>query len=1004
MNTKREKSKLNPSVNRRTFLKVSGALASAAVAGPVFTKSKAAADTAVITGEIPPDAIETAEDIIYSTCQMCHSRCGLRAKVKEGVLVKIDGNPYHPNNRDVDEGNVEGMPDDANRLFYNTPPGGEGGAFKELGRMCLKGQSGIQTVYDPFRIQHPLKRKGPRNSGQWETITWEQAFSEIAAKINELIPPGDGPGQRDALIDPNKPELGKVRNQLGFAPGRSVEKEMSERIWKNGWGTANYGLSHTSICEETRHVANELITWDPEGSKNTMGAGRTEGWQPDTLGAEYIIFFGANPLEADFPMVGMARNLMHFKRKTGSKYVVVDPRFNNTAAQAHQWVPITPGTDAALAMGMISWIIENGAYDGQYLKNTIMGAADDDKEPTWTDATYLVGTFTDGDGKQFQRYIYAGEAGIASGTVAEDDYVVWSGGLKGYKEIDHGDLDVTQTVMLDGINIGVKSSFTLLKESANSMTRSEYASICGVSVSTMESLAAEFVSHGKKAVATTYRGPIQHTNGLYNQWAIQHLNTLIGNYDWKGGCTAGAGGWGHKSGVVNLSNVAGDPGHEGVRIDRAKTFYNEIDAPNLFKGYPAKRPWFPFATHGNYQEVIPSVQDQYPYPMKVLMTYWNAWPYSTPALRKVWEETVADENKLPLFVSISALIGEVAAWADYVLPDTFYLEKFAVPGVPWRVNKGTSFQRPVVGKFDGMEIGNKVEGVGNAIPVNGTNNYTPALPDTRAVLDIHIGLAKALGLPGVGEDALRDDDGNPVGDLNNSWDWAKAQLDNIALAAGVPITEILSKGGVFDDPGEEYAGEQLAYQYANIIRIFSDPVARTIDSVTGEYWSGVPQYKPITHSDGTAVRDRDYPYKLITYKTVHHGQARTNVNPWLMLIIPENYVEISASDAAAMRVQFGDRVKVTSASNREGIVGKAKVTQGLKPGVVAISHHYGHWESHARPHIIDGITTGYDPSRGAGIQPTQIMRTDKQYSNVSLQDPIGGSCSFYDTWVNVKKV
>jgi anaerobic selenocysteine-containing dehydrogenase len=95
---------------------------------------------------------------------------------------------------------------------------------------------------------------------------------------------------------------------------------------------------------------------------------------------------------------------------------------------------------------------------------------------------------------------------------------------------------------------------------------------------------------------------------------------------------------------------------------------------------------------------------------------------------------------------------------------------------------------------------------------------------------------------------------------------------------------------------------------------------------------------------------------------------------------------------------------VTSASNKEGIVGKARVTQGLKPGVVAISHHYGHWESHSQPVEVDGVDMGHDPSRGAGIQPTQIMRTDKQYSNVSLQDPIGGSCSFYDTWVKVRKV
>jgi anaerobic selenocysteine-containing dehydrogenase len=286
--------------------------------------------------------------------------------------------------------------------------------------MCLKGQSGIQTVYDPYRIQHPLKRVGSRNSGQWQTISWDQAFSEIAAKINALIPPTE----RDEDIDPAMPELGKKRNQLGFAPGRSVEKEMSERIWKHAWGTVNYGLSHTSICESSRHVANELITWDPAGTKTSLGAGRSEGWQADILGSEYIIYFGANPLEADFPMVGMARDLMEFKRH-GGKYVCVDPRLNNTGAKANQWVPIIPGTDAALAMGMINWIISAGAYDSAYLKNTHKAAANANGEPTWTDSTYLVGRFNDADGKEYQRYITAKEADIADGTnVLDDDYVV----------------------------------------------------------------------------------------------------------------------------------------------------------------------------------------------------------------------------------------------------------------------------------------------------------------------------------------------------------------------------------------------------------------------------------------------------------------------------------------------------------------------------------------------------------------------------------------------------
>ncbi len=1000
MNTERIHNGLNPSLTRRSFLKVSGTLASAAVISPVFMKSKTATAATtfnaqgVLTGENLPDTIETAEDIIYSVCQMCHSRCGVRAKVKEGILIKIDGNPYHPNNRDVD-GNFQ--PD---RLPYSTPPET---AFRELGRMCLKGQSGIQTVYDPYRVQHPLKRVGARNSGQWETISWDQAFAEIASKINTLIPPDE----RDLDIDPAMPELGKKRNQLGFAPGRSVEKEMSERIWKHAWGTVNYGLSHTSICESSRHVANELITWDPAGSKTSMGSGRSEGWQVDILGSEYIIYFGANPLEADFPMVGMARDLMEFKRH-GGKYVCVDPRLNNTGAKANQWVPIIPGTDAALAMGMIRWIIDNNRHDVAYLRNTHKAAATASGEPTWSDSTYLVGTFTDVDGKEFQRYINAKEAGIADGTtVLDDDYVVLSAGkLVGYNTVDQADLDVSQSVELTvggtPETIVVKSAFTLLKESATSMSLEQYAAICDVSTGVIAGLASEFVSHGKKAAAMTYRGPIKHTNGLYNQLAIQHLNTLIGNYDWKGGCTAGAGGWNHKSGVVNLAKVNGDPGTAGIRMDRAMTQYSAAEAKGLFKGYPATRPWFPLATHGNYQEVIPSVQDGYPYSLKALITFWNAWPYSTPSLRKVWEETVADESKLPLLVSISPVIGEVAAWADYILPDSVYLEKFSVPGVPWRVNKGTAFQRPVVGAFDGSPIGNS-SGIANTIP-NGANNYTPALPDTKAVLDIHIGLAKALGLPGVGADALLDDNGDPVGKLDNSWDWASAILQNIANSSGVSAGEIVAKGGVFDNPTDEYTGEQLTYQYGNIIRTFIDPMSRTKDSVTGEYYSGVPHYKPITHSNGVSVNDSGFPYQLITYKTVHHGQARTNINPWLMLMIPENPVEISAIDAATLKVETGDQVKIVSASNPDGISGKVLVTQRLKPGVIAISHHYGHWEQHSRAHVVDGEAMGHDPSRGAGLQPNQIMRTDDQYPNVSLQEPIGASCSFYDTSVKVTKV
>ncbi|MBI2316233.1 MAG: hypothetical protein HYU75_04210, partial [Betaproteobacteria bacterium] len=442
---------------------------------------------------------------------------------------------------------------------------------------------------------------------------------------------------------------------------------------------------------------------------------------------------------------------------------------------------------------------------------------------------------------------------------------------------------------------------------------------------------------------------------------------------------AGAGGLGgNTSGAVSLAFNGGPP-VSGIRIDRAMSFYEESGA--LFTGYPAKRPWFPFGTQGNYQELIPSIEDGYPYPIKVLITYWNAIPYSVPALRPVWERVMAETAlpevvpataKVPLFVAISPVMGEVAAWADYILPDSTYLEKFAVPGIPWRVNKGTSFQRPVVGAFDDQAIGS-LTGAGNRI-ADATNNYTPALSDTKAVADIHIGLAKALGLPGVGINAL-----GTGRNLNNAWDWAKAMLDNIAFNAsskyaGLTRDEILAKGGVFDNPGEEYSGDlagstpnpngpYLAYKYGNVIRLFVDPVARTRDSVTGRYYAGVPQYVAPAHSDGTLVNDgTGFPMKLITFKVVHHGQARTAVSPWLMLMSPENYVEISAADGSRLGVETGDRVRVTSASNTAGIVGFRPLGAG-----VASAH------SQRRPDRVRSEPRRRDPS-GDGHAPRSALR------------------------------
>ena len=527
---------------------------------------------------------------------------------------------------------------------------------------------------------------------------------------------------------------------------------------------------------------------------------------------------------------------------------------------------------------------------------------------------------------------------------------------------------------------------------------------------TITQLATDFTSHGRKASAWSYRGAVQHTNGTYTQFAIMALNWMIGNVDYAGGLTIGGGGWSEASatGGVDTAAVTGAPARVGPRIDRAKGS-DYTPSKSYFEGYPSPRPWFTFASHGNFQELIPSIEDAYPYPVKALITYWNAWPYSVPGGKATWERTVSDEVKLPLFVAISPVMGEVAAWADYVLPATTYLEQWSFPGGNAAyLTKATPIQQPVVGAYDGVAIG----GTGTwAFDPSATNEYAPFLPDTKMHGDILIGLAKAIStsFPGVGANAFGA--GLP---LDRAWDFYKHQFNNVTLNAGTSITggaitvqDVIGRGGAFALPGTAYdtaAPTRLAAKWGGVLHFYLQTLALGINSITGQRFKGVANYTPVSHANGVPVADPAYPLHLVTYKSVLHGQARTTVNPWLMAMSPENFVDISASDARSLGVETGDPVRIVSASNPVGVTGKARVLEGLRPGVVAVSHHFGHWEQSSRPHLVGGTASGFDASRGSGLTANPIMRLDDYSGNVSLQDPIGGSCSFNDTRVRVELV
>ncbi|MBI4602246.1 MAG: hypothetical protein HY721_09825, partial [Planctomycetes bacterium] len=330
------------------------------------------------------------------------------------------------------------------------------------------------------------------------------------------------------------------------------------------------------------------------------------------------------------------------------------------------------------------------------------------------------------------------------------------------------------------------------------------------------------------------------------------------------------------------------------------------------------------------------------------------------------------------------------------------------PGMtPTILTRATSFRQPVVGSFDGSAWDADFD-------FDGTNAYNPIYPDTKMFEDILLGLASALGFTqDLGGTAL------PA----NAWAHVKAGVTNLKNAVnaasdpGKPgagsLTEddIVARGGAFQDPGYAYNGTKLRYTYSNEIKLYYEPLATTVDSMSSSGAAYAPvtsspavaRYEAVKDIRGNAVTDLSYPFQLITYKMVLHGQARTQNLPWLTVWQPENFIELNAADAGALGLRTGDRARVSSASNPTGLVGRVKTTEGLRPGVVAISHHFGHWQQSSSAWYENGTAQSYDSSRSLGIQPNLIMRLDPVLGDVTLQDKIGASSSFNDTRVKVEK-
>jgi anaerobic selenocysteine-containing dehydrogenase len=199
----------------------------------------------------------------------------------------------------------------------------------------------------------------------------------------------------------------------------------------------------------------------------------------------------------------------------------------------------------------------------------------------------------------------------------------------------------------------------------------------------------------------------------------------------------------------------------------------------------------------------------------------------------------------------------------------------------------------------------------------------------------------------------------------------------------------------------------------SVIGLYQEKTAGTINSMTGKTFTGYATYIPAgLSSTGEAIADPGYDLHLITYKEISMAKARGISNYWLTALMAEGFILMNKADADRFGLRNGEMVKLSSASNPEGVwplkngaplgmIGKLKVVQGIRPGVVAFPLGFGHWASGARDVLIDGQRVKGDPRRAASFHGNAAMRIDPVLKNVTLSDLAGGSAVFYDTKVKV---
>ncbi|AJJ10104.1 anaerobic dimethyl sulfoxide reductase chain A [Yersinia rohdei] len=273
-------------------------------------------------------AINPANDgkVIWSACTVnCGSRCPLRMHVVDGEIKYVE---------------TDNTGDDDFDGLHQV-------------RACLRGRSMRRRVYNPDRLKYPMKRVGARGEGKFKRISWEEAFDTIAASMQHIIK-----------------EYGNEAIYLNYGTG-TLGGTMTR-----SWPPGSTLLARLMNCcgGYLNHYGDYSTAQIAAGLNYTYG-GWADGNSPsDIENSKLVVLFGNNPGETRMSGGGVTYYLEQAREKSNAKMIVIDPRYTDTAAgREDEWIPLRPGTDAALASALAYVMITENLVDQPFLDKYCVG-------------------------------------------------------------------------------------------------------------------------------------------------------------------------------------------------------------------------------------------------------------------------------------------------------------------------------------------------------------------------------------------------------------------------------------------------------------------------------------------------------------------------------------------------------------------------------------------------------------------------------------------------------